>query len=764
MFTKQPKQAECTERIIKAILPPSFKMADDKNSNGYKYINLLYGVELDYLNKKMKELYNNSFINSFDLSNELTLYSATISGVPITNFINASGSIPIKITNENEFYDGSPTRIINTGSVRIPMYYSTYTGILVASGAGFDNGFDIGFNKECWSTLTGFMGLEYIRSDERGSGYLVISSDIDQETAFKSGLYPVFAVDVGTNFAHTGDYNYIYGMFTGIKNQQYSGTYKYEFLYPINSQTLSGKYPLTREVLDESGTVYVIDHYTPYHGWIKDETGSGVAIVDYSGDYYYDNGGNKIYYRTAYNNPYGYNNYTVAYLDLEHIPISGTMHLYDIDILDSSGNATEIPYTGKPLYYYKSRKMFLGTASGDADGAFDPIYVGYDSIVPSGKGFSANMEGSGCTLLQTTSWDYLHESGKIDEGTMTYVDGSGSITNRIKISGYYSRYMVEYKYKTYDGIRYITSPLASNYISLHTSSPITTVNQSGTLNELEYEFTKDPNQNEPSKVITFDGLKVRPYSKIYKMSFDLPMKFSEGQVTGPLYQNTNKLYAGYSNEFVPQITTFRHTSINCLFDTAVSGNLIETDVSSNGNDLRYSGEYPIYKINYNDSYGKKMIKTNGEAYYYKDNISYIKVSDQYPSQGTYFQFDCKLRLVSSGRLLELFDDYFDKYIYFDFDIDGKLRIQADGYQFTGKEYINFNENRKSFIVKYAPDDISSNVPTFKLYYKEETDPWYREIKLSQTTCADDSVGSTTIRIFKNCNVDIGGFKLFYEAQ
>jgi len=223
-----------------------------------------------------------------------------------------------------------------------------------------------------------------------------------------------------------------------------------EIIYPIDGVTLSGEYPLTREVIDDSGIIQNIDHYTPFHGWTRDETGTVIAIVDYSGEYYYDNTGKKVYYRTAYNNPYGYNNYNVAYLDLANIPISGTLKVFDIDILDISGNATEIPSSGKVLYYYKSPKMFLGDASGDLSAKFDPIYLGYESIVPSGQGFSPNMEGSGCSLYKTTSWNYLHEGAKLDDGSLSYIDGTGLITNKIMISGYHSRYLVEYKYKIYE--------------------------------------------------------------------------------------------------------------------------------------------------------------------------------------------------------------------------------------------------------------------------------------------------------------------------
>jgi hypothetical protein len=756
MNPKLPIQSQCTERILKAVLPDHFKMIEDKQSNGYKYINLLYGVEFDNANQTTKDIYNNSFITSIDLTKEYSLYELTLSGVPITSYLNTSGSIPIKITNETEFYNGVPTRIVSVGTLPLPMYYLTYSGDLVASGAGFENGFDIGFNTPCWSAISGVVGIEYVRKDMRGSGYLIISSDINQESGFFSGVYPLFVIDVGNNLKNSGNYINTYGMFTGIKERNYSGDLTYEVLNPIDSITLSGKYPLTREITNDSGIISIIDHYTPYRGWMRDDTGSIVAIVDYSGEYYYDDSGNKVYYRTAYNNIYGYNNYSTAYLDLVDVPISGTLKVYDIDILDISGNSIEIPSSGKPLYYYKSTKMFLGDPSGDTQAQFDPIYLGYESIVPSGHGFGKFMEGSGCSIYKVTSWDYLHEGFGLDSGTLRYVDGTGVITNKIMLSGYHSRYMVEYKYKIYDNLKYISSNNSNGYVSLDSKSPLFTTD-TNIYNNINYEFTKDPSySSENTKIITFDGIKVRPGSRINKISFNIPIKYSESSLDGPIYQNTNKLYIGYSNEFVPQVNNFRHHVVNCLFDSVVSGNLVETDITNCGNDLNYSGNSLIYLINYKDQFGKKIIN-NSESYYYKDGISYLL-------DNTFFQFNCKIRTNQSGRLLELYDDSLNKYIFFDFDYDGRLKIQSDGYIFYGRELISFNGKEKNLVLKYSPDEFSSSIPTFKLYYKEEDDSWYRQIELTQSVYNSESVDHTTIKIFKNCSIDIGGFKIFYEAQ
>ena len=60
MITRSPIQAKNTERILKAVIPEEFKIVNDKSSNGYKFINLLYGAEIDQGLSVLKDVYNNS--------------------------------------------------------------------------------------------------------------------------------------------------------------------------------------------------------------------------------------------------------------------------------------------------------------------------------------------------------------------------------------------------------------------------------------------------------------------------------------------------------------------------------------------------------------------------------------------------------------------------------------------------------------------------------------------------------------------------------
>ena len=70
MNLKQPIQAKSTERMMRVILPSSFKMVNDKTSNGYKWFNLMFGVEADQADMNLKEIFSNSFLPTMDFGVE----------------------------------------------------------------------------------------------------------------------------------------------------------------------------------------------------------------------------------------------------------------------------------------------------------------------------------------------------------------------------------------------------------------------------------------------------------------------------------------------------------------------------------------------------------------------------------------------------------------------------------------------------------------------------------------------------------------------
>lgn len=737
MKTRRPINAKNTSRILRSILPPQFKMVKDHQSNGYKFVNLLYGAEIDFVKEKIINAYNDSFIDTFDLSEEAILYEARLSGIPNADtLISNVGSI--KITNETEFYDGDPTRVRILESIPIR------------------------------DDISGAIGLNYFRTNERGSGYLLLTMNRAQGESYLNSIYPAYRINLDTTFNSSGNIRNYEGIYTGIGTQSFEEGATDEILVPLDSDTLRNKYPLTRQVLDESGIFHTIDHYEPYLGWVRDETGTVKALVSYSGSYYYNEDGDKIYFRTAFNNPNGYNNYNTAYLDLRRVPISGTLKVYDIDILDSSGNATEIPSAGKTLYRLQSDRMNNGSESG----VFDPIYVGYENTVPIGQGFSSYMEGQTANVLKTTSWSYLHEGGGINEETLTYEDGSGAITDRIKLVNPHSRYLVEYKYKLHDYSRYITTLDSAGYVNTQGLDPVYSLdNISGNLFERDFEFTKSPeylitDENnvivgyENSKILTFDGLDVRPGKVLFQIQLNLPVQVESGPLSSFKSVNVDKLHIGYSDEYIPEVSTQRNYYLNCPFDKNVVLNTVtEKDTTGNSNFLIYqnTGTSKVYRINYNSHYGKKIIRDSGNSYFEVQGTSFLK-------EYVHIAFGCKMRYIREYELLEIHDNSTNNYLELIVRKNGLINVRINGYRFDGDSKVLFNNSNKEFIIRFRKDNVSSSVPYIELYYNTGSSLGFRRVRLFRAEDeSTDTISSNFLRCFKNCSVDIDYLKVYNEV-
>lgn len=737
MKTRRPINAKNTSRILNAILPPEFKITNDRSSNGYKFINLLYGNEVDHAQDRIEEAYNNSFISTLDLSEDYSLYEVRLSGIPNSTHLDSSEG-QIKIASDTEFYYGDPTRIRHRGSIPLS------TGTIPS----------------------GIIGLNYFRTNERGSGYLLGTLNREQKTSYLNSVYPAYRINLGTSFDSVSDIKDYSGLYTGIATQRYGDGSTDEILTPIDSGTLKKKYPLTRDITDESGIVHTIDYYEPYHGWIKDETGTAKAVIDYEGTYYYDSKGSKIYYRTALNNPYGYNNYNVAYLDLRNIPISGTLKVYDIDILDTSGNATEIPQDGKTLYYLQSP-----TTNVIGSGSFEPTYLGYDRAIPEDMGFGSDMVGRLANPLKTTSWDYLHEGGGINSESLQYVDGSGNITNRIKISNPHSRYLVEYKYVLHDYSRYISILDSAGYVNLHGLDPIYTLeNISGNLVEREFEFTKDPSfidkdsngaivRENNAKRITFDGLDVRPGKSLFRIDVDVPLVVSAGPLLRMESINANKQHLGYIGKYVPEVSTIRNNYLCCNFDQPiVSGSVTESDTTGNSNFLTFvnTGSSSIHRINYGSYYGKKIMRGSGDSYFEKQSVSFL-------SEYAHIACGCRFAKRNTITLFDISDQTHSSYMIAKVQTDGLLSIRMNGYKFISNRKITFDKLNKEFIIRFRPDDVSSSVPYIEAFYSSADQLGFRELKLNRYEDVTDTLTSTYLRCFSNCAIDIDYFKVYNEV-
>lgn len=737
MRTRLPIQAKSTGYSLASVLPGSFSMVKDPTSNGYKYFNMLFGVELDEAKLYMREIFNNSFLTTMDFGSTGDVYQVTLQGITSNQVLNSTtDGIPIKIVNngspggEVEFWEGDPTRCI---------YLNTYS-----------------LGKNLVDAIT---GLQYMRVNNSGYGYFLVGTDVDQAN-YDPASGSAWHFDVNSTGAILSNSGY----WPGIQTQSYDIQGIDEILTPLGSGYLSQNYPLQIQVLDDLGYYHMIDAYDPYHGWVRDAYDDVIAVVDYSGNCYYGTDGTKIYYRVAFNNPNGSGNYTEEYLTIGNIPISGTLHLYDIDALDDAGNATEIPSTGINLYWLQGTEM-LTSYSGmytSHSGIFDPVYMGYSSTVPNTKEFGS-IAGSAANLLTNTSWSYQYGSGYIDEGTKQWVEGSGAITNLIKITNPRSRYVAEYKFKTLNKTKYVTSLEQSRYIALATTVPAFSIETIFNNQEIiPYKFTEDPrwkgiSPDQSSRYMTFDGYNIRPNSQISRVDFDLPIKIQSGGAALGSYQQRDR-YIGYSSEFVPIYSPqqFRTYVLDCPFSgLVVGGACTESDLSGSGNVLEWvnTGSNMLYRSVVNGTVGKTTQHISGSGYFNVNNMTLLN--------NNFFRWDFRLFTPNDITLMDMHDTANNAYLTVMIrGYDGRLIVTSNGSVLQSRYIYKFDGNPKGLIIQ-TWFDINSGNPAVNIYTKDGD----RFVKSTAfiTTNTLTTISDTYLHVLQNCTADINRFRMWYEG-
>lgn len=724
MKTNHPIQAKNTYRLLKSVLPESFKIVNDNKSNGYKFINLLYGAEIDELRDRLKTVYNDSSLALMEYKDN-SIFEVTLSGIPQSDILNTSVSgVSIKIVDADEFYNGDPTRIIPTETISI-------SGLLQG------------------------LGIEYFRTDERCSGYLLINNDFNQTESYISGIYPSLKVFVDSNGSVVG----ISGFYSSIIDQSYESRGIDELLTPPDSGSLYRQFPLERTVLDENGVSHNIDYYEPYYGWIYNHNSGVIANTSkYTSDFYYDENGNKIYYRVAYNNPYGYNNYTNTYLTLQHIPISGTLKLYDIDVLNASGNATEIPQSGIVLY------------TKQPSGTHGPIYMGYDRYVPNDIQFGS-IAGYEADVVTTTSWDYVKEGSYKNENTLQWIDSaSGEITNIIKIVNPMSRYIVEYKYSDFDKAKYITSTDSLKNIRLDTYNPIYTLESNNNLSTVDYKFTSDPRWNSPASgfyktmVLTFDGWRVRPGSRLSEVKLSIPVETFSGKINSYNLLQSEYNYIGYTNEFVPDYTPNREYIFSTNFNAPIISGYICTEQSSIGSGLlnfESDNNNYIYKFPYKGQYYKKIVNISGDTQYTINSFNFLKPN-------TFIKIKFKKDSINDFTLLEVSDSIQDKYFRIDVKSNGDIIINSNskfendliGTSLVMNGVFAFGIVNE-LIIHYTTDEESTNRFLLNTYLKSGTSK-FTKLDYFEQYKDTYNVTSSSLILAKNCSIDLFSFDIYYE--
>lgn len=560
MNKNKPYYANEISRMLSSVIPNEFRMVNDPTSNGYKLSNLLYGVDVDHIYDYMSQALHYNKLDTFDYGIDDSLYSCTIKNNIINDEVYGENNTPIKITTREEFYDGEPTRVSDAGELVVPV-----------SGV-----------------KTGPIGIEYFRNSPEGSGFFLINIDTNIENSLsleqESPCIKLYVDDLGEP-----DFDHISGINRAIFTQDYDTTGTDEVLHPDTKQVLREKYPTTRTVyLPESGIFnrplrkYTVEHITPEPNYIWDSSEETYKPVHYNSSTYYDEHDNKLYHKTALNNPNGSGVYDTVYIKLEHVPISGSLKLYDLDNLSESGTLVEIGQeeNGTTLYYHSGVYTDFDPESIQPSypSGFFCEYIGYSETVPTSYLPVGYNQAVFCDPYENKiiSWQYVREGSGLND-KFQWVDATTTnITNMIKINNPYSRYIVEYKYKGLNKEEYITTTYATKYVRLDNG---TYIMSSKNLNNNEVSIESTPSNDPNRQGITFDGLAIRPGTIINRLELSADVEINSTIINNNVPDNNtftleNK-HAGYSEKICPKFDVTRDYLFNYpkVDEISVSGNI-----------------------------------------------------------------------------------------------------------------------------------------------------------------------------------------------
>lgn len=682
------KYFKTTQDIISSVLPDDFKIVKDKNSNGYKFINALYGGEFDNCHDSLTKVYDNSFLSTFDLTTPYEIFEVEYSGLYKNELIKGDGFI-IRNVDDYEFLNARPTRI----------QYIDYISVS-------------GVNRP--------IGVEYFKIEN--SGIYNITTDINHDVAEASGLFSNFNVSVNP----TGLIVSISGYNGGVETQSFADKEIDEIVTPQLANSIREQYPDKRKVewTDSKGIQRVseIDHYEPYQGY--EVIGDSIrAIASYTSDYYFDEDGKKIFFKTCLNNPYGSGVYNISRVPLQNIPISGTLKVFDIDNLDSSGNAIEIPRNGKTIYRFNNPDV-------------DPVvYEGYDSVVPFNRGFIS--QGLEATPVSIVSWNYVYDGTK----TLPIIQ----FTNPT------SRYLVEYNYSSYKKNLFISSTDTERNISLNTPNKLYTLDQLDDVRQsVDFQFSRGPIDS--NHYITFDPIKYRPNSFITSIKVTAPTILNN---ISELKDNTtidiDRSTIGYTKEIIPPVVNPKELLLYAEFNsTSGLSDQGELDISNN-NDIRlYSSglssvsrsvlfKMPAKKINYKDS----------DIFYYQTNTSYA----------TNVEFHIKFKPLSENiNLIETSDESNFLHVYVE---NSKLILKTIDREYISRDVVFVGSKEYILYISVKDDRLNSESKVVNVGYSDNNSLkkihfLVREIENNQNQLSKNTI------LFYNSNIIVGSVKIFKD--
>lgn len=699
-----------TRRVLNQVFPSEFRIVADPTSKGYKFVNLLYGVEIDMQYDYIDQARHNSNLELFDFGTDHDYYQVIIKNNIVNDTVYDADKI-IKITDAATFYDGPPTRMETTGTLRI-------------SGVSW-----------------GPVGLEYFRTEPEGSGYILVNLDIDSSEAYTAGQYQsfrMFSDDVG-NFSWP-----VSGVHLGLQDQKFEDTGFDEVLIPKTQRELTDSYPMTKQIwAPQSGVAgrpkeqFTIDHYTPDNGYYWDPVAKTYKARGYDSDFYFDENDERVYYRTGFNNPYGTGVYTTVYIDLINTPVSGTLALYDLDNL-ISGHLIEIPQSGINTYYH----------SGVYGTNHLAYYIGYESMVPYEY---LPIEESGliqATLYKNTSWDYCRESGGLNDNFQWQEYPNNQLTNRIKIVNPISRYLVMYKYETSKKNKYISSLNSTKYIRQHDNNYLFSA-QTNSNNEIPVYGTLSKEVSN-RKAITYDSMEIRPGSTINRLELTTDVVVQGGELRD---SNTtlslDRLQAGYSDKIYPNKTN------HCAY--LLNENFRDTDLTLTNTDGT------VTTIPYDTVTGIRFAYPSGTMYYSSGTFYDLVTSSDDVNRFVRVAFKFNrpagniINLVSSTDGSGLFWN-----MYIDSDRSVVIKDTVGIYK-SYEQLLNTTLDKELILERDMLYEAGPAEYEWGVYYREG-DSVFKQFGL-QRVYVDNNVPSGYItKFFENSSVDMKYIQIYEEPR
>jgi hypothetical protein len=372
----------------------------DKDSAGSRFLDAIVGIELDLVERMMDVYKSYTNISDVPFSTPSLLYEVVIdyplsSGViyPENSYGFILSGVPIRTTDDRiRFFTNPPTRL-------------DYNKRITLSGL-----------------TSGIAGIEWLNGYP--SGHLVVQQDISPVDASSTMYYTILGKD---NEVQTTP---VSGETLGIGYIGLDQNSAYDIIEPESSGYLRRQYP--------------VGPWTSSSGRLSSMPGD--AVIWYES--YINEDDAKKYRMVALNNPYGSGIYNLSDVDVSFIPISGTVKVYDILNLTSSGTPTEIDASGQGVYEFSS-----GTYH----------YIGYSGQVPGYLCSDPEISGQIATQKFSTSWRLLPESGYVDDevypntATFQWVNGAVPYRKTVRFTNPISKYQIEYQYKLYDSIVCLSS-------------------------------------------------------------------------------------------------------------------------------------------------------------------------------------------------------------------------------------------------------------------------------------------------------------------